>query len=85
MEVASRLHLIGPVCEQPQYNLLHRRRFEVEYEGLYEDYGLGTTIWSALSSGVLSGRPRPLHLASDDARIYHAGARRAAIYLRLSG
>jgi aryl-alcohol dehydrogenase-like predicted oxidoreductase len=42
--------------EQPQYNLLHRQRFEVEYARLYEDIGLGTTIWSPLASGLLTGK-----------------------------
>jgi aryl-alcohol dehydrogenase-like predicted oxidoreductase len=42
--------------EQPQYNLLHRRRVEKEYARLYEDIGLGTTIWSPLASGLLTGK-----------------------------
>ena len=42
--------------EQPQYNLLHRERFEVEYKKLYSEIGLGTTIWSPLASGVLTGK-----------------------------
>ena len=42
--------------EQPQYNLLDRERFEVEYAPLYEKYGLGTTIWSPLASGALTGK-----------------------------
>ena len=42
--------------EQPQYNLLDRDRFENEYESLYEKYGLGTTIWSPLASGALTGK-----------------------------
>ena len=54
--VAKRLNLIPPACEQPQYNLLHRERFEIEYKDLYIKYGLGTTIWSALASGVLTGK-----------------------------
>lgn len=45
-----------PVMEQPQYNLLHRRRVEEEYARLYEDLGLGTTIWSPLASGLLTGK-----------------------------
>ncbi len=48
------LHL--PTMEQPQYNLLHRDRVEREYSGLYESIGLGTTIWSPLASGVLTGK-----------------------------
>jgi aryl-alcohol dehydrogenase-like predicted oxidoreductase len=42
--------------EQPQYNLLHRDRVEKEYARLYEDIGLGTTIWSPLASGMLTGK-----------------------------
>jgi len=54
--VAERLGLVGPVMEQPQYNMFHRTRFESEYAGLYRDYGLGTTIWSPLASGLLTGK-----------------------------
>ena len=42
--------------EQPQYNLLERERFEVEYAPLFEKYGMGTTIWSPLASGILTGK-----------------------------
>jgi voltage-dependent potassium channel beta subunit len=45
-----------PVTEQPQYNLFHRERVEKEYARLYEDIGLGTTIWSPLASGMLTGK-----------------------------
>ncbi len=54
--VAQSLGLRGPTMEQPQYNLLHRHRFEVEYAPLYEKYQLGTTIWSPLASGLLTGK-----------------------------
>lgn len=54
--VARENHLYAPVVEQPQYNLLHRQRVEQEYAPLYEAYGMGTTIWSPLSSGLLSGK-----------------------------
>ncbi len=54
--VARQYNLIGPVVEQPQYNLLHRQKFEVEYEKLYKTVGLGTTIWSPLASGLLTGK-----------------------------
>ncbi|HRI27472.1 MAG TPA: aldo/keto reductase [Chitinophagales bacterium] len=54
--VAERYNLIGPVMEQPQYNMLHRERFEKEYKPLYKNFGLGTTIWSPLASGVLTGK-----------------------------
>lgn len=54
--VARDNHLYAPIVEQPQYNLLHRERVEVEYAPLYEKYGMGTTIWSPLGSGLLSGK-----------------------------
>lgn len=55
--VASRLNLVGPTMEQPQYNLLHRERVEEEYAPLYGSAnGLGTTVWSPLSSGLLTGK-----------------------------
>lgn len=55
-DIADRHHLHKPVMEQPQYNLLHRRRVEREYARLYEDIGLGLTIWSPLASGLLTGK-----------------------------
>jgi voltage-dependent potassium channel beta subunit len=55
-EVARREHLIPPTMEQPQYNMFVRERFEKEYAPLYEDFGLGTTIWSPLASGLLTGK-----------------------------
>lgn len=53
---ALRLGLEGPTMEQPQYNLFHRHRMEVEYAPVFSEYGLGTTIWSPLASGILSGK-----------------------------
>ena len=55
-EIAERHHLHKPVVEQPQYNLLDRKRVEEEYSRLYSDIGLGTTIWSPLASGLLTGK-----------------------------
>ena len=55
-QIAERHHLHKPVMEQPQYNLLHRERVEQEYARLYRDIGLGTTIWSPLASGLLTGK-----------------------------
>jgi voltage-dependent potassium channel beta subunit len=55
-ETAERHNLHKPVMEQPQYNLLNRTRVEWEYLRLYEDIGLGLTIWSPLASGLLSGK-----------------------------
>jgi voltage-dependent potassium channel beta subunit len=54
--VARREHLIPPTMEQPQYNMFHRERVEKEYAHLYEEVGLGTTIWSPLASGFLTGK-----------------------------
>ncbi len=48
--------LTPPTMEQPQYNMLHRERVESEYAPLFERYGLGTTIWSPLASGILTGK-----------------------------
>jgi voltage-dependent potassium channel beta subunit len=55
-DVADRNGWHKPVVEQPQYNLLHRKRVEKEYARLYEDIGLGTTTWSPLGSGLLTGK-----------------------------
>lgn len=54
--VALEQQLVPPSMEQPQYNLFHRERVEKEYAPLYRDYGMGTTIWSPLASGVLTGK-----------------------------
>ncbi len=56
IEIAERHHLHKPVMEQPEYNLLRRDRFEVEYARLFKDYGYGSTTWSPLSSGFLTGK-----------------------------
>jgi voltage-dependent potassium channel beta subunit len=55
-DIAERHHLHKPLMEQPQYNILWRDRVEKEYKRLYEDIGLGTTTWSPLSSGLLTGK-----------------------------
>ena len=55
-QIAERHHLAKPVMEQPQYNLFHRDRVEKEYALLYRDIGLGTTTWSPLASGLLTGK-----------------------------
>jgi voltage-dependent potassium channel beta subunit len=55
-DLAERHHLRGPVMEQPQYNLFHRQRVEVEYAPLCDALGLGLTVWSPLASGVLTGK-----------------------------
>ena len=54
--VARREHLIAPLMEQPQYHMFHRERFEVEYAPLFERFGMGSTIWSPLGGGLLTGK-----------------------------
>ncbi len=54
--VAKEHHLIGPTMEQPQYNMLWRDKVEVEFSQIYKTVGLGTTVWSPLASGVLTGK-----------------------------
>ncbi len=54
--VARELHLIPPAMEQPQYNLFNRDKLDGEYLPLFENYGLGTTTWSPLASGLLTGK-----------------------------
>ncbi|HRQ38398.1 MAG TPA: aldo/keto reductase [Chloroflexota bacterium] len=53
---ARQYNLIPPTMEQPEYNMFHRRRFEVEYGRLYDTIGLGTTTFSPLASGLLTGK-----------------------------
>jgi len=54
--VARDMRLIGPTMEQPQYNMFHRRKVEVDFNQIYKNVGLGTTIWSPLASGVLTDK-----------------------------
>ena len=70
-KVARASHLHAPTMEQPQYNLLHRERVEMEYAPLYAELGLGTTTFSPLASGLLTGK----YAAgmSDDARLGREG------------
>ena len=68
--VAQAHNLIAPSMEQPQYNLLDRQRVEVEYAPLYAEFGMGTTIFSPLASGLLTGKyndgiPADSRLAQD--------------------
>jgi voltage-dependent potassium channel beta subunit len=69
--MARENHLVAPAMEQPQYNLLHRERVEEEYAPLYEAYGMGTTIWSPLASGLLTGKYNDG--IPDDARLAQPG------------
>jgi len=65
--VAEKYNLIGPTMEQPQYNMLVRDKVEVEYSQIYKTVGLGTTIWSPLASGLLTGKYNGKH--ADDFRL----------------
>ena len=56
VEIAERHHLHKPVTEQPEYNLFRRDRFEKEYARVFKDYGYGSTTWSPLASGLLTGK-----------------------------
>lgn len=56
LQIAERHHLHKPVVEQPQYNLFERGRLEGDYARFYRDYGYGTTTWSPLASGLLTGK-----------------------------
>ena len=55
-EFAEKNHLTPPTMQQPQYNLLDRKSFEVEYDPIFRRYQMGTTIWSPLASGALTGK-----------------------------
>ena len=66
-QIAKESGLVQPTMEQPEYNLFHRERVELEYAPLYERFGLGTTIWSPLASGLLTGKYN--EGVPDDARI----------------
>lgn len=70
-KVARAAHLHAPTMEQPQYNLLHRERVELEYASLYAEVGLGTTTFSPLASGLLTGKYSAG--APDDARLDREG------------
>jgi voltage-dependent potassium channel beta subunit len=54
--VSEKLGLIGPACEQPEYNIFARKKVEVEFKPIYEKHGLGLTTWSPLASGLLTGK-----------------------------
>ncbi len=54
--IARREHLVPPTMEQPQYNMFHREKVEREFAPLYREFGLGTTVWSPLASGLLTGK-----------------------------
>jgi voltage-dependent potassium channel beta subunit len=56
IEIAERHHLHKPVTEQPEYNLFAQHRFAGDYVRLYKEYGYGSTTWSPLASGLLTGK-----------------------------
>lgn len=69
---ADKLGLIGPIMEQPQYNMLTRDKVEKEFEHLYEEIGLGLTVFSPLKVGILTGKyndgiPKDSRLGGDTA------------------
>ncbi len=53
---AEKYNLRGPSMEQPQYNILYRHRFEKEYKNIFKKYKIGSTVWSPLASGLLTGK-----------------------------
>lgn len=69
--IAKSQNLIGPTMEQPEYNMFHRQKVESDYQPLYQDYGLGTTVWSPLASGVLTGKYN--HGIPSDSRMNQPG------------
>jgi aryl-alcohol dehydrogenase-like predicted oxidoreductase len=74
--VARQYNLIPPTMEQPQYNMFHRRNVEVDLAPLYEEIGLGTTTWSPLASGLLTGKyndgiPKDSRLALEGYEFLH--------------
>jgi aryl-alcohol dehydrogenase-like predicted oxidoreductase len=54
--VARQLGLEAPAVEQPQYNLFERQKVEADYYTIFKNLGMGTTIWSPLASGLLTGK-----------------------------
>ena len=70
-EIAEKLNLTPPTMEQPEYNLFNRGKIEKDYLPLYKEYGLGTTIWSPLASGLLTGKYN--HGFPSNSRVYVKG------------
>ncbi len=66
--VAKSCHMIGPTMEQPEYNMFRREKMEAEYLQLFKTVGLGTTIWSPLASGILTGKYN-IEQSQSDARL----------------
>ena len=70
-EIAEKFNLTPPTMEQPEYNLFNRGKIEKDYLPLYKKYGLGTTIWSPLASGLLTGKYN--HGFPSNSRLYVKG------------
>ena len=70
-EIAEKFNLTPPTMEQPEYNLFNRGKIEKDYLPLYKKYGLGTTIWSPLASGLLTGKYN--HGFPSNSRVYVKG------------
>ena len=70
-EIAEKFNLTPPTMEQPEYNLFNRGKIEKDYLPLYKIYGLGTTIWSPLASGLLTGKYN--HGFPSNSRVYVKG------------
>ncbi|QKX63623.1 uncharacterized protein TRUGW13939_10794 [Talaromyces rugulosus] len=77
--VADKLGLIGPVVEQPQYNLLARERVEAEYRWLYAEHGLGLTVFSPLKQGILTGKYNDVAAPPPGSRLAEGDGRSAFI------
>lgn len=74
MGVCEKLNLIKPIAEQPQYNLLVREKVEVEFGPIFDEFKLGTTVWSPMAGGILSGKyneevPKESRVANVDADV----------------
>jgi aryl-alcohol dehydrogenase-like predicted oxidoreductase len=83
--VATRLGLIGPVVEQPQYNLLVRTKVEEEFRWLYEKYGLGLTVFSPLKQGILTGKYNGQDSPPPDSRLSQAKDKYTVAYSKTFG
>jgi len=76
-QLCEQYGLIHPIVEQCEYNLLNRQRMEVDYAPLFDHYGMGTTIWGALASGILTGKyndgtiPADSRIANSDFSLYY--------------
>ena len=70
-EIAEKFNLTPPTMEQPEYNLFNRGKIEKDYLSLYKEYGLGTTIWAPLASGLLTGKYN--HGFPSNSRVYVKG------------